>query len=372
MKNFFALHINPNRIYGLDILRALAIFFVVLSHASTFLTRPLQNISWHFQYDGVSIFFVLSGYLIGGILIKIIENKGATFKNLFNFWLRRWLRTLPNYFLVLSILSILYLCFTDYYSFQEIKYYFIFSQNIYTPHPSFFPEAWSLSIEEWFYILIPALIFSIIRLFKISIQKALPIVAVLVIIIITWVRWYKFNQIEVFNPTTLDTHFRTQVVSRLDSIMYGILGIYVAYFYKKKWEEYKLTLFATGIFLFLFSKYAFFIIGLGTFYNCVFSFTVIAIATICLLPWLSSIKTGKGFFYKMVTYVSLISYSMYLLNLSIHTFISKASIHINIFQSPYFLSLLQFFSFWTLTILASILLYKFFELPIMKLRDRLG
>jgi len=102
LKNFFALHINPNRIYGLDILRAFAIFFVVLAHASSFLTQPLQDILWHFQYDGVSIFFVLSGYLIGGILIKIIENKGATFKNLFNFWLRRWLRTLPNYFLVLS------------------------------------------------------------------------------------------------------------------------------------------------------------------------------------------------------------------------------------------------------------------------------
>jgi len=365
------LHINPNRIYGLDILRALAIFFVVLAHASSFLPKRLQDIIWHFQYDGVSIFFVLSGYLIGGILIKIVENNGATFKNLYSFWVRRWLRTLPNYFLVLSILSVLYLGFTNYYSFQEIKYYFIFSQNLYSPHPTFFPEAWSLSIEEWFYILIPAFIFIVIWLFKISIQKALPIVAVLVIVLVTLIRWYKFNQLEVYASSTLDMYFRTQVITRFDSIMYGILGIYIAHFHSKNWLKYRNFIFLMGIGLFIFSKYAYVFIGLKPFYNYVFSFSIIALATSCLLPVLSTIKEGKGVLYYTITYLSLISYSMYLLNLSIQSSIIIASTHFLEFKYSLLFNLIQFTGFWVLTILTSILLYKYFELPILKLREKL-
>ena len=62
----------------------------------------------HISIDGVSIFFVLSGFLIGGILIKVLETEPATFKTLFNFWIRRWFRTLPNYLFILLILIFFY------------------------------------------------------------------------------------------------------------------------------------------------------------------------------------------------------------------------------------------------------------------------
>ena len=96
MISFLIIEINKNRIYGLDILRALAIFFVVLDHSkhtleknsSVFINEISRIYSWNLRYfifDGVSIFFVLSGFLIGGILIRSFEKEELTFKNLAKF-----------------------------------------------------------------------------------------------------------------------------------------------------------------------------------------------------------------------------------------------------------------------------------------------
>src|SRR4051794_25447542 len=84
------------RVYGLDILRALAILEVVYAHAFRFTDSRLP-----FLYDGVGIFFVLSGYLIGGILLKTINTTEFRKENLLKFWYRRWWRTLPAYYFVL-------------------------------------------------------------------------------------------------------------------------------------------------------------------------------------------------------------------------------------------------------------------------------
>ena len=60
---------HPGRIYGLDVIRAFAILAVVYSHSLVFLPESIRGIAGLFDYDGVSVFFVLSGFLIGGILI---------------------------------------------------------------------------------------------------------------------------------------------------------------------------------------------------------------------------------------------------------------------------------------------------------------
>src|ERR1041384_552442 len=168
MRNFFRIDFNPNRVYGLDILRALAILFVIIGHGGYFLPPKAQTINSFFVFDGVSIFFVLSGFLIGGILIKNLENKTINKRLLLDFWIRRWFRTLPNYLFILVIVTALNVLFTDGFSINYIKRYFIFSQNLFYQHPSFFPEAWSLSVEEWFYLLIPVIIFSSILFVKIT------------------------------------------------------------------------------------------------------------------------------------------------------------------------------------------------------------
>lgn len=74
---------HQQRIVGLDILRSIAVLLVLFIHGKALIPKENQvaydslNI---FRIDGVSIFFVLSGFLIGGILLKMIANTNFTKK----------------------------------------------------------------------------------------------------------------------------------------------------------------------------------------------------------------------------------------------------------------------------------------------------
>src|ERR1700744_4520851 len=94
-------------ILGLDLFRSVAILLVLFAHYT-------NNISFWMGYAppwkvffsgdvGVDLFFVLSGFLIGRLLLEIADT-AASFENLWIFLVRRWLRTLPLYFLWLVFL----------------------------------------------------------------------------------------------------------------------------------------------------------------------------------------------------------------------------------------------------------------------------
>ena len=90
----FKLDLSQNRVFGLDILRFVAIFMVLLGHSMLFVPADIKPMFKQFLLDGVSIFFVLSGFLIGGILIKQLNREKPTFYGLLDFWKRRWMRYL--------------------------------------------------------------------------------------------------------------------------------------------------------------------------------------------------------------------------------------------------------------------------------------
>ena len=86
--------------------------------------------------DGVELFFVLSGFLIGNIILK---GNFKTLNEIYFFWVKRWSRTIPNYYLFI-IINLLFsaLIFNDINNFN-IKYLFFF-QNI----------GFSSNSENWF------------------------------------------------------------------------------------------------------------------------------------------------------------------------------------------------------------------------------
>lgn len=84
------LPLKKKRILGLDLMRAVAIILVLFHHGFTLFEFPFIPIP-----DGVDIFFVLSGFLIGGILIKtIVKQKGLSLADLKVFWFRRFVHFL--------------------------------------------------------------------------------------------------------------------------------------------------------------------------------------------------------------------------------------------------------------------------------------
>lgn len=374
LKNLLKIELNPNRIFGLDILRAIAILLVVGVHGVHLLPPKIAKETLPYMMDGVSLFFVLSGYLIGGILIKLLnENKNQiNFKLLKGFWIRRWFRTVPNYFLILFILVLLNTLFTENFKFSNYTSFLLFAQNLFTPHPSFFPEAWSLSVEEWFYLLTPIGIFIAIKKLNFSIKKSVLTVAMFMIVSITVVRIFKYYSTSIEDLQTWDLMFRKQVLTRLDSLMYGIIGAYIAYYYKHIWHQIRKPAFVLGLVLFSTFMIPFTKFELFGFMHSVLSFSLESLATLLVLPYLSHLKKGKGIFYKPITYISLISYSMYLVNLSIVQSWILGPINWPELMGGITTTFLitRFLLFWFSTVIISILLYKYFEIPMMNVRDR--
>ena len=150
---------NRERQPGLDLLRALAIIVVVIYHCGIFGFAPPGN--WHrFGWIGVDLFFVLSGYLIGGQLIAPLA-RGQSIK-LGRFFSRRALRIMPAYFVVLGI----YFCLPSLREFPEISplWKFLLSiQNINLRGGTAFSHAWSLAIEDQFYLALPLILIVISR-----------------------------------------------------------------------------------------------------------------------------------------------------------------------------------------------------------------
>lgn len=363
--------LDKKRTYGLDILRAFAILFVVFIHGvPIFSGQATRRILSYFAFDGVAIFFVLSGFLIGGILIRNIEKKGASFKTLLSFWIKRWFRTLPNYFLVLTLLvCILPFLYTGALH-NPLPYwkYFLFIQNFHTPHPNFFGEAWSLAIEEWFYLLVPALIFILTGGFRIKPKNSILITSCLVIVLVTSFRYYRYVHSPAIDYHNWDISFRKQVVTNLDSLMYGVLGAFLAFYYLPLWTKHKKLLLIAGLIILVMQQFITVCVhGFGL-YKCVFTFSVTSLGTLLLIPFLNELKTGRGIAFTAFTYISLISYSLYLVHH--HLLYDYFLNYLSHYFSGTTLVIVQYSCYWIFSILLSTLLYKYFEKPTTRLRDK--
>jgi len=369
--NLLKIELSQNRVYGLDILRALAILFVVFEHGTyIFSDCTTKRIMELLVFDGVSIFFVLSGFLIGGILIRTIETKEISVSVLLQFWKRRWFRTLPNYFLIL-VVTFAVLGSGDVSGFAK---YFLFIQNFGTPHPPFFGEAWSLSIEEWFYLLIPIGIFIAIKS-GIKLKHSLLFVITAIIVTAVCIRYYKFYTIHIDTVDVWDVNFRKQVITRLDTVMFGFLGAYLNYYFSEIWLRHKKWLLFLGVFLLLFHKLTFLMRGqlnleLNIYY-CVYSFSVSSLGALLLLPFLGTYKEGqRGIVYKTISVISVISYSMYLINFSVvQVYLIPLLMRLVPISTKMLIEISAYVIYWAITIVSSILIYKYYEAPITKLRD---
>ncbi len=347
----------------------MAIFFVMNSHSYEYSKHAVDVKYYSFLImDGVGLFFVLSGFLIGGILIKTARDKEFTSGELLRFWIRRWFRTLPNYFLVLIVLTAAY-----YYVHKTVPpqlfQYFTFTQCFASPHPLFFGEAWSLTIEEWFYLIVPLTLFGVLYFTKGNRSHILSLI-LFVLVVGTLIRVFKVAQHDYFADGSFGAEISKQVITRMDGIMYGMLGAWCSIYKPVQWMKYKNALFVAGIVLLIGSRIG---VTYSLFFYGYFFYSTSAVGTLCLLPKLSSVTTGRGMIFKVFTFISAISYSMYLTN---HMIVERGimpgllkRLHLDAPQDA-IQSMLVVLLFWALTIGISYLLYRFWEQPMMKLRDK--
>ena len=142
------------RIHGLDTLRALAVTLVVLHHYTLFVSdAPTFGWVGTMGWAGVDLFFALSGYLIGNQIFAALGS--ARGFGLARFYGRRLLRTLPNFWAVLALYA-LWPAWRGATPMLPLWHYLTFTQNIHLQPGTAFSHAWSLCIEEQFYMLLPA------------------------------------------------------------------------------------------------------------------------------------------------------------------------------------------------------------------------
>jgi len=146
------------RINGLDHLRALAITFVFFFHcAILFGFGELLPHIVKFGWSGVDLFFVLSGYLIGGQLLRRVASGKEI--HIRDFYVQRFLRIMPAYWLVLAFYFTLPWVL-ERGRLPPLWRFLTFTQNfgLDATVDGAFSHAWSLCVEEHFYLLLPGLI----------------------------------------------------------------------------------------------------------------------------------------------------------------------------------------------------------------------
>lgn len=363
---------SSKRIFGLDLIRAVAIFLVLIAHGFEYL-NPFVSTNKYTHFAGVlgvELFFVLSGFLIGTILIKTFyKEEHFSFHSLKDFWIRRWFRTIPLYYLVILLnFLVAYLIFNR----LEFDWRFLFfSQNVTTLHPDTFDEAWSLSVEEWFYLSFPFLLLifaGLVRKKKKQHSFLLFIMAFFALILILRSSIILLNQ-----DLPWDNGIRRLALLRLDSILIGVLASYIYFHFPKFWNRNRYrfvfySLIPLGVLMYFF---AFDILpngfsGAGELTK-VFFFPALSLFFACYLPLANSINPcRRNFFMRFITHLSVISYSVYLLHFSIvmtiqNEFFEPATISEAIFAIGIF---------WVVTFLLSTLVYNYYEKPCTKLRDR--
>jgi len=362
------------RIFGLDIMRAIAITFVVLSHSLWILPRAKNVITDGLSLAGVlgvEIFFVLSGFLIGRIIYNLYVSEDFSFKNVGYFWVRRWFRTLPNYYLILIFNVILALLMGTSLP-ENLWYYFLFLQSFAWEMPTFFGESWSLSIEEFAYIIGPFLLYAVLFLnLKIDRSNLFAIITLLIVgmFLLTKIFYYYSNQVG--GMVFWNVNLKAITIYRIDAIYYGVFAAYISAIRPISWKKSRVLSGIIGGIVFLginvlIPTKQIFIESYPFFWNVLY-LPLNSIAIAFCLPLLANIKSGPKMVVRSITFISLISYSIYLLHYSVVLKLMKYFFSTDN-VSPLGLCF-YVFVYLALTCVISFLVYKFYEKPLTDLRD---
>ncbi len=322
-------HIS-NRIAVLDGLRALAILLVLLRHS----VRPFwSDLSVPYipvgkidlgaifinGWMGVDLFFVLSGFLIGSHLLQSFEKERKLLSVLRSYIPRRFFRIAPVYYFVLFVAVLGLFPFYPYPESYEgivgrILYHLAFMQD-------YFPSDivvvfWSLAIEIKFYVLAPFLIYGLLRLKDVRLQ-----VAILVALIVSQplMRGAFIGSVTGFEDYFLNV--RTSFHLCLDGLLMGVLA---ALAWRDENARNLLSrrgvssgLFLIGVLVFLGLSFSGPLVDLGVSeFDKMWLVTMISVSFTAMLLGLMGGCAGHTLFTgRVLTFVALISYSLYLVHL---------------------------------------------------------
>lgn len=340
------------RIKGLDFLRGIAIIGVLLRHVEIdfFLAGPGGY--------GVDLFFVLSGFLVSGLLFSEYKKRGEV--NIKRFLIRRGLKIYPAfYFFIITTILLFAIGYEAYFPISAILGEVFFLQSYFG---GMWMHTWSLAVEEHFYFLLALLIFITLKKGKLINGRVLPVLFTCGILVSLALRlFYVFRVYVENNEAFFYTHLR------IDGLFTGALLGYLWHFrpavIEKFYKREILFAFLSVILIipcFIFKSGSLFMVSVG------FTFMHFGFAIIILL--LISEKGDKLIFGNAITgtlslliaKVGVYSYSIYLWHLTVQNILLRYIPDLRIESVLYVL----------LSIATGIIASVAIEKPVLKLRDK--
>jgi peptidoglycan/LPS O-acetylase OafA/YrhL len=350
------------RIRSIDFLRGIAILLVLCRHVEYSAIAHL--IGW----SGVDLFFVLSGFLVSGLLFN--EYKKEKTIQPFRFLIRRGFKIYPLFWAV-----IIYTVVTHYFTgfgtdnksiLAELFFYQNYSAN------TLFGVSWSLAVEEHFYLLLIIAVSLAVKFNKLENKKGFHAFSFTLLAycltarIITSVQTPEYNFLTHYAPTHL----------RIDALVFGVMLAYNYHFnlqwfrsFVNQYAKLLAVIMAACLFpLFFWDTETVFMRTIG--FTMIYSGFGILLSLFLLAPQFSNgiEKIIRPFVYKMISRIGIYSYAIYLTHVPVLIAIKRVSekmFHTQLSNTT------LFFTYMILSILVGMMLTYLLEIPALKLRDKL-
>lgn len=293
----------------LDLVRALAIILVLFRHVHLEYGTQLNHFEYLFfsylleiGWIGVDLFFVLSGFLVSGLVFLEWEKTEKFSFGLF--YLKRTFRIVPSfYFFILMTFLVNYFGILE-VGHESLKTYaseILFLQSY---KGGVYMHTWSLAVEEHFYIILPLLLFCLLKYQKKHILEFL----MLFVLFIVLLRNFDLFRLGLYQGFEFNSHHR------IDSLMIGVILRYL-FEYKRaylldKISKWNYLFWIVPALCILHSAFS----GQHSFYNEVLGSTIMAIsfAVLIFLIMNQTFQFHESLFVKLVLEIGKCSYCIYL------------------------------------------------------------
>jgi peptidoglycan/LPS O-acetylase OafA/YrhL len=333
------------RVIELDFLRGIAILLVLDAHLGS---------KWysffHFAPSGqmgVDLFFVLSGFLVGGLLMKEWKKSGAV--DGMRFLKRRAFKIWPAYYFYILFVALLH---------QHPWKTFLVANflNIQNYLGSSLTHTWSLAVEEHFYLGMTLLMIFVSRrkfshALVLAIYSFLAICAVVSLLVSAHMEGYR-------------SLFYTHV--RVEGLIFGVILALLFNFFPVVFHQLQQRKITLWLFLFICCGVVLFRQQIRLPLMNEYLFADLGSVAVLLLAFRVETNPQRNFLYRTIAFIGVYSYGIYLWFLGVARATSAAEVR---FHLPDFWAL-EFLPYF-LAILTGIIVTKLIEFPFLKLRERL-
>jgi peptidoglycan/LPS O-acetylase OafA/YrhL len=350
------------RVATLDLLRGIAAFSVAVPHF--IMLNSAAASAEMISVLAVEVFFVLSGFVLGPQILRCLHSGEVSALGIF--LARRWMRTIPPYLFALVLISMI----VGHVELADLTRYALYVENLFAQHNAndYFPVAWSLSIEEWFYIAFPALLMIAARCFRNRRDRFAVLVALCFIGAITLLRLI-FGDLDNWGPSV-----RRVVTFRVDSIAYGFLLYMFVRRYAGSTSDWRAAVFRVPTAALLLTVAAAVAGGLmwrieaaqSHLAEALFPFAAagFGISAILLATSARELFQHNSLLAESCYFLGRVSYSLYLFHLSVAMAIAPHLARLSIGA--------QVLTYLGICIAMSVVFYAVFERPILAMRPTYG